>query len=49
MHCVTTAWLELARYAPIGQEFELVVPNDLECPLTLTVKLTKPAAQQIVQ
>ncbi|CRK23727.1 hypothetical protein BN1708_018055, partial [Verticillium longisporum] len=30
VHCVTTAWLELARNAPIGQEFELVVPNDLE-------------------
>lgn len=44
MHCVTTAWLELARNAPIGQEFELVVPNDLEFQLTLNVKLDKPAA-----
>lgn len=43
MHCVTTAWLELARNAPIGQEFELVVPNDLEFQLTLNVKLEKPA------
>lgn len=43
MHCVTTAWLELARNAPIGQEFELVVPNDLEFQLTLNVKLDKPA------
>lgn len=42
MHCVTTAWLELARNAPIGQEFELVVPNDLEFQLTLNVKLEKP-------
>ncbi|QUC18595.1 uncharacterized protein UV8b_02836 [Ustilaginoidea virens] len=44
VHCVTTAWLELARNAPIGQEFELVVPNDLEFQLTLNVKLEKPAA-----
>ncbi|KAJ8122195.1 hypothetical protein ONZ43_g1548 [Nemania bipapillata] len=44
VHCVTTAWLELARNAPIGQEFELVVPNDLEFQLTLNVKLEKPKA-----
>lgn len=44
VHCVTTAWLELARNAPIGQEFELVVPNDLEFQLTLNVKLEKPPA-----
>lgn len=43
VHCVTTAWLELARNAPIGQEFELVVPNDLEFQLTLNVKLEKPS------
>ncbi|KKA28117.1 hypothetical protein TD95_002313 [Thielaviopsis punctulata] len=42
VHCVTTAWLELARNAPIGQEFELVVPNDLEFQLTLNVKLDRP-------
>ncbi|KAI1426143.1 DUF1709-domain-containing protein [Xylaria sp. FL1777] len=42
VHCVTTAWLELARNAPIGQEFELVVPNDLEFQLTLNVKLERP-------
>ncbi|ODA79991.1 hypothetical protein RJ55_02949 [Drechmeria coniospora] len=42
VHCVTTAWLELARNAPIGQEFELVVPNDLEFQLTLNIKLEKP-------
>lgn len=47
MHCVTTAWLELARNAPIGQEFELVVPNDLEFQLTLNVKIEKPAAQAV--
>jgi hypothetical protein len=45
VHCVTTAWLELARNAPIGQEFELVVPNDLEFQLTLNVKLDKPVAK----
>ncbi|KAK8022316.1 Bud site selection protein BUD4 [Apiospora rasikravindrae] len=46
VHCVTTAWLELARNAPIGQEFELVVPNDLEFQLTLNVKLEKPPEPQ---
>ncbi|KAI1777654.1 DUF1709-domain-containing protein [Hypoxylon cercidicola] len=47
VHCVTTAWLELARNAPIGQEFELVVPNDLEFQLTLNVKLNRPAPQKV--
>ena len=47
VHCVTTAWLELARNAPIGQEFELVVPNDLEFQLTLNVKLDKPTPIQL--
>jgi hypothetical protein len=42
LHCVTTSWLELGRSAPIGQEFELVVLNDLEFQLTLQTKLTKP-------
>lgn len=46
VHCVTTAWLELARNAPIGQEFELVVPNDLEFQLTLNVKLNRPPPQK---
>ncbi|PHH74769.1 hypothetical protein CDD82_4789 [Ophiocordyceps australis] len=46
VHCVTTAWLELARNAPIGQEFELVVPNDLEFQLTLNVRLEKPVHTQ---
>ncbi|KAK0623398.1 cell division protein anillin-domain-containing protein [Immersiella caudata] len=49
VHCVTTAWLELARNAPIGQEFELVVPNDLEFQLTLNVKLEKPAPKKVIQ
>ncbi|KAI8180903.1 Bud site selection protein BUD4 [Colletotrichum sp. SAR 10_65] len=48
VHCVTTAWLELARNAPIGQEFELVVPNDLEFQLTLNVKLEKPLPKKVV-
>ena len=42
LHCVTTAWLELGKYAPIGQEFELVVLNDLEFQLTLQTKLEEP-------
>lgn len=49
MHCVTTAWLELARNAPIGQEFELLVPNDLEFQLTLNVKLEKPTVKKLPQ
>ncbi|KAI5864568.1 DUF1709-domain-containing protein [Durotheca rogersii] len=47
VHCVTTAWLELARNAPIGQEFELVVPNELEFQLTLNVKLERPEPQSV--
>jgi hypothetical protein len=43
LHCVTTADLEMGRSAPIGQEFELVVLNDLEFQLTLTTHLTPPA------
>ncbi|RPA96027.1 DUF1709-domain-containing protein [Choiromyces venosus 120613-1] len=42
LHCVTTSWLELAKNAPIGQEFELVVLNDLEFQLTLQTKLEQP-------
>ncbi|KAK4503077.1 hypothetical protein PRZ48_006504 [Zasmidium cellare] len=42
LHCVTTARLELGKTAPIGQEFELVVLNDLEFQLTLTTKLPPP-------
>ena len=42
LHCVTTSDLELGRSAPIGQEFELVVLNDLEFQLTLTTKLPPP-------
>jgi hypothetical protein len=44
---VTTAWLELGRNAPIGQEFELVVPNELEFQLTLNAKLVKPAPKRV--
>jgi hypothetical protein len=39
LHCVTTAPLELGKSAPIGQEFELVVHDDLEFQLTLNTKL----------
>ena len=42
LHCVTTSWLELGKNAPIGQEFELVVLNDLEFQLTLQTKLEEP-------
>ena len=49
VHCVTTAWLELGKNAPIGQEFELVVPSDLEFQLTLNARLEKPEPRQIVQ
>ncbi|KFY02897.1 hypothetical protein O988_01823 [Pseudogymnoascus sp. VKM F-3808] len=49
VHCVTTAWLELGKNAPIGQEFELVVPNDLEFQLTLNAKLQKPPPQRVVE
>ncbi|TKA81949.1 hypothetical protein B0A55_01937 [Friedmanniomyces simplex] len=42
LHCVTTADLELGKSAPIGQEFELVVQEDLEFQLTLTTKLPPP-------
>ncbi|KAL2428633.1 Bud site selection protein BUD4 [Exophiala dermatitidis] len=46
LHCVTTAWLDLARSAPIGQEFELVVLNDLEFQLTLQMKLEPPKVER---
>ncbi|CAI6337388.1 unnamed protein product [Periconia digitata] len=42
LHCVTTSWLELGKSAPIGQEFELVVLDDLEFQLTLQTKLEPP-------
>lgn len=49
VHCVTTAWLELGRNAPIGQEFELVVPTELEFQLTLNAKLEKPQPKRLVE
>jgi hypothetical protein len=49
VHCVTTAWLELGRNAPIGQEFELVVPKELEFQLTLNAKLVKPAPKRAAE
>jgi hypothetical protein len=48
LHCVTTSWLELGQSAAIGQEFELVVLDDLEFQLTLQTKLEPPAVPQIV-
>lgn len=39
LHCVTTSWLELGKSAPIGQEFELIVQNDLEFHFTLQMKV----------
>ena len=47
MHCVTTSWLELGKTAPIGQEFELIVLNDLEFQLTLQTKLEEPKAKPV--
>lgn len=44
LHCVTTAPLELGKSAPIGQEFELVVHDDLEFQLTLNTKLPPKSA-----
>ncbi|KAF2795578.1 DUF1709-domain-containing protein [Melanomma pulvis-pyrius CBS 109.77] len=47
LHCVTTSWLELGHTAPVGQEFELVVLDDLEFQLTLQTKLEPPAQPQV--
>lgn len=44
---MTTSWLELGKTAPIGQEFELVVLNDLEFQLTLQTKLEEPKAKPV--
>ncbi|KAI9880224.1 MAG: Bud site selection protein bud4 [Pleopsidium flavum] len=49
LHCVTTAWLELGKSAPIGQEFELVVLNDLEFQLTLQTKLEEPQIPTVIE
>ena len=46
LHCVTTTWLDLGRSAPIGQEFELVVLNELEFQLTLQMKLEEPKIER---
>jgi hypothetical protein len=43
---VTTTWLDLGRSAPIAQEFELVVLNELEFQLTLQMKLEEPKVQR---
>ncbi|KAL8827813.1 MAG: hypothetical protein Q9170_006861 [Blastenia crenularia] len=49
LHCVTTAWLELGKTAPIGQEFELVVLNDLEFQLTLQTKIEEPKIKPVIE
>ena len=49
LHCVTTSWLELGKYAPIGQEFELVVLNELEFQLTLQTKLEEPKILPMIE
>lgn len=46
---MTTAWLELGKSAPIGQEFELVVLHDLEFQLTLQTKLEEPRPRTVVE
>lgn len=43
---MTTAWLDLGKSAPIGQEFELVVLNELEFQLTLQMKLEEPKVER---
>ncbi|KAI9884712.1 MAG: Bud site selection protein bud4 [Watsoniomyces obsoletus] len=47
IHCVQTAWIELAKNAPIGQEFELVVLDDLEFTLTLQTEPPQPPAEPV--
>lgn len=49
LHCVTTAWLELGKTAPIGQEFELIVLNDLEFQLTLHTKIEEPKVKPVIE
>ena len=49
LHCVTTSWLELGKTAPIGQEFELVVLNDLEFQLTLQTKIEEPQPKPVLE
>ncbi len=47
IHCVQTAWIELGKNASIGQEFELVVLDDLEFTLTLQTEPPEPPAQPV--
>ena len=49
LHCVTTAWLELGKTAPIGQEFELVVLDALEFQLTLQTKIEEPKPKPVIE
>lgn len=45
LHCVTTNTIELGRNAPIGQEFELTVFDDLDFSLTLQTQLERPVSK----
>lgn len=49
LHCVTTAWLELGKTAPIGQEFELIVLKELEFQVTLQTKLEEPKVKPVLE
>ena len=49
LHCVTTAWLELGKTAPIGQEFELIVLNELEFQLTLQTNIEEPKVPPVLE
>ncbi len=49
IHCVQTAWIELGKNAPIGQEFELVVLDDLEFTLTLQTEPPQAPAQPVIE
>ena len=41
---VSTAWLDLGKSAPINQEFELTVFDELDFSLTLQTKLERPSS-----
>ena len=44
-----TTWLELGKNAPIGQEFELIVLDDLEFTLTLQTEPLQPPVQASIE
>ncbi|KAK9469904.1 cell division protein anillin-domain-containing protein [Lipomyces arxii] len=47
IHCVTTAYMDLSKNAPIYQEFELIVGSDLEFILTLKAKINARVAASV--